>query len=314
MQRLKSIIMYSLGAATVIAIIFLTAYTEPQSSAASVDRALLVTEKGDTLSPAQNVHAPKLPEAVDFAGEALPMNNFDAKERLDRELVSNCFRHSSTFLIFKKANRYFPVIEPILEEEGLPNDFKYLVVVESALSNAVSAAGAKGFWQFMESSAKEQGLEISKEVDERYDLEKATRAACRYLKEAKQKLGSWTLAAAAYNMGEPGLRAAIEEQGVNNYFDLDLKSETSRYIPKIMAIKIVMQQPKQYGFNFSKSDLYPPMTNVKIVEEKGGISDLATFAQQHKTTYRMLKEYNPWLRQRALTNKSKKTYQIKIPV
>jgi len=262
----------------------------------------------------EGVTAPLIPEKVDFAGELLPMDNFDAKERFDRELISNCFRHSSTLLFLKKANRYFPIIEPILKEQGLPDDIKYLAVAESALSNATSPMGAKGFWQFMPKTAKGRGLEVNNEVDERYHLEKATIAACEHLKEAYQQLGSWTLAAAAYNMGGPGLRKQLEKQGGKNYFDLDLNAETARYILRIMAIKTIMQTPESYGFNLSQKDLYPPMPTFKTIVEKGSISDLAAYAKKHQISYRMLKLYNPWLLDATLSNKEQRTYVIKIPL
>ncbi|WMX16619.1 MULTISPECIES: lytic transglycosylase domain-containing protein [unclassified Aureispira] len=321
MQQLKNLIFYGLGAATVITIIMLTSYTKPDSSG---NGSMTIPNNGSTTTtteaapkpnhPAQEVHAPEMPTSVDFAGEDLPMDNFDAKERFDRELISNCFRHSATFLFFKKANRYFPIIEPILKANGIPDDVKYLAVAESALSNAVSPAGARGFWQFMSGSAKERGLEVNSEVDERYHLEKATVAACKYLKEAYNDFGSWTLAAASYNMGKGGLRKRIREQGGSAYFDLHLNSETSRYVLRIMAIKEIMQHPTKYGFHLEPKDLYPPMPKFKTVTVKGSVASFAEFAKEHKTTYRMLKIYNPWLRNTSLTNKYKKTYQIKIPV
>jgi beta-lactamase regulating signal transducer with metallopeptidase domain len=262
----------------------------------------------------EGVTAPLIPTEVDFAGELLPMDNFDAKERFDRELISNCFRHSSTLLFLKKANRYFPIIEPILAKHGVPDDIKYLAVAESALSNATSPAGAKGFWQFMPNSAKERGLEVNQEIDERYHLEKATVAACEYLKKAHQELGSWTLAAAAYNMGSPGLKKQLKKQKGQSYFDLQLNAETARYVLRIMAIKTIMEAPKAYGFNLAQKDLYPPMPKFKTIVEKGSIADLATYAEKHQISYRMLKLYNPWLLDATLVNKDQRTYNIKIPV
>lgn len=257
---------------------------------------------------------PSMPVKVDFAGEELPMDNFDAKERFDRELISNCFRHSATVLFLKRANRYFPIIEPILAKHGIPDDVKYLAVAESALANAVSPMGAKGFWQFMPRSAQEKGLEINADIDERYHLEKATVAACQYLKDAHQKLGSWTLAAAAYNMGRPGLQKKMKEQRGSSYFDLDLNTETARYVLRIMAIKEIMQHPANYGFNLQKKDLYPPMPKFKVMVEKNSILSLADYAKKHHISYRMLKLYNPWLLGTSLNNSTNKAYEIKIPV
>lgn len=317
MQKFKNLICYGLGAATVITIIMLTSYTRPDSfgqGPLTSPSTAATTAAPKPNHAAQEVHAPEMPEAVNFAGEALPMDNFDAKERFDRELVSNCFRHSATFLFFKKANRYFPIIEPILKANGIPDDIKYLSVAESALSNAVSPAGARGFWQFMSGSAKERNLEVNSEIDERYHLEKATVAACKYLKEAYNDLGSWTLAAASYNMGKAGLKKRMTAQGGTTYFDLHLNSETSRYVSRIMAIKEIMKNPTRYGFHLEEKDLYAPMPNFKTVTVKGSIASFATFAKEHQTTYRMLKLYNPWLRSTSLTNKYKKTYLIKIPI
>ncbi len=317
MQNTKNLIFFLLGAFTVTAIIVMTSYSGPDTGKQfSSHSGLNINEEiADSLiTPVQEVHAPQIPETVSFAGEDLPMDNFDAKERFDRELIANCFRHSATFLFFKKANRYFPIIEPILKKHGIPDDVKYLAVAESALSNAVSPAGAKGFWQFMSGSAKERGLEVNSEVDERYHLEKSTVAACKYLKDAYKTLGSWTLAAASYNMGKAGLQKRMNQQGGKTYFDLHLNAETSRYIPRIMAIKVIMKNPKKYGFNFQEKDLYGPVPPSKTVEESGSVSDLAAYAKKHNISYRMLKLYNPWLRRLSLTNKYKKTYKIKIPV
>lgn len=315
MERIKHFFYFSLGAATVFTIIVLTAYTKPQTSTTAATTTQNDWEQPDsTIVPAQEVYAPQMPTAVNFANEPLPMDNFDARERFDRELISNCFRHSATFLFFKKANRYFPIIEPILKANGIPDDIKYLAVAESALSNAVSPAGARGFWQFMSGSAKERKLEVSSEVDERYHLEKATKAACDYLKEAYKEFGSWTFAAASYNMGKGGLRKRIREQGGKDYFDLHLNAETSRYVLRIMAIKEIMKNPTKYGFNIKKGDLYPPMPPHKVVKVSGSLPDLAAFAQKHNISYRMLKVYNPWLRRTSLTNKAQRTYEIKIPL
>ncbi|BDS13652.1 M56 and MltD domain-containing protein [Aureispira anguillae] len=272
------------------------------------------TKPATTSSISGGITIPSIPSEIDFAGEALPMDNFDAKERFDRELISNCFRHSATVLFLKRANRYFPIIEPILAQHGIPDDIKYLAVAESALANAVSPMGAKGFWQFMPRSAQEKGLEISTEIDERYHLEKATVAACQYLKEAYQKLGSWTLAAAAYNMGRAGLQKKMTEQGGKNYFDLHLNTETARYVLRIMAIKEIMQHPASYGFNLEEKDLYPPMPTFKVVVERNAVPNLADYAKKHHISYRMLKLYNPWLLGTSLKNPNHKAYSIKIPV
>ena len=261
----------------------------------------------------QRIAAIDLDRAFDFAGEPLPMDNFDVRERLDRELIVNSYRHSRTILNIKNANKYFPVIEPILAEAGVPDDFKYLAVAESDLRNATSYAGAQGIWQFMKPIAAHYGLEINREVDERYHLEKATRAACAYLLDAKRRFGSWTLAAASYNIGGTRLARALKQQDADTYYDLHLNEETSRYLFRLVAFKEIISRPGDFGFQLDETDLYAPMTDCRIIEVDGSISDLGDFARAHGTTYRMLKVFNPWLRSSRLRNPRGKTYEIKVP-
>ena len=252
------------------------------------------------------------PNKVDFAGEQAPLHIVDVKERFDRELLVNTYLHSSTILIMKRANRVFPVIEPILKQYGVPDDFKYLAVIESALTNAVSPSGARGVWQFMTPTAKESGMEINDYVDERYHLEKATVAACNYLINAKQKFGSWTLAAASYNGGMTGVNTKIAEQKVDTYYDLLLTDETSRYVFRILALKEIMKNPKSYGFDVSSNELYPVIPAKKI-EIDSTINNLATFAKPQGINYKILKLHNPWLSDKKLPNPTKKKYIIEIP-
>ncbi len=252
------------------------------------------------------------PPSVDFAGEKAPLNVYDVRERFDRELLVNANLHSSTILIMKRANRAFPIIEPILAKYNVPDDFKYLAVIESALTNAVSPSGAKGFWQFLPDTAREKGLEVNDIVDERYHLEKSTEAACKYLLSAKEKFGSWTLAAASYNGGMNGVGKKIEEQMVGNYYDLLLTDETSRYVFRILALKEIMKNPSQYGFEISKQDLYENLPTKKV-EIDSSITDLAQFAKTQGVNYKILKLHNPWLRDKKLENKSKKKYILEIP-
>lgn len=252
------------------------------------------------------------PEKVDFAGEQAPLHITDVRERFDRELLVNTYLHSSTLLILKRANRYFPVIEPILKQYNVPDDFKYLCVIESSLTNAVSSSGARGFWQFMTPAAKESGMEVNEYVDERYHLEKATIAACNYLISAKQKFGNWTLAAAAYNAGMNGINTKINEQQVNDYYDLLLSEETSRYIFRVLALKEIMKNPKDFGFNLSENELYKPIPTKKIAVDST-ITDLALFAKTQGINYKILKSHNPWLRDKRLPNPTKKLYSIEIP-
>ena len=259
------------------------------------------------------VYAIPMPEQISFAGESVPLSDPDIYERIDRELHVNTYWQSNSLLTFKRANKYFPIIEPILTKNGVPDDFKYLAVIESGLRNVVSPAGAAGYWQFMKTSGKEFGLEINSEVDERYHLEKATEAACKYLLAAKEKFGTWTLAAASYNMGMGGLNKQLTRQKEDDYYDLLLNSETSRYVMRILALKEIMESPKEYGFNFREKDLYK-LDSVKIVTVDTAILDFADFAQERNLSYKTLKYHNPWLRQSYLKNVSKKTYEIKLPI
>ena len=259
-----------------------------------------------------NVYALQVPEKLDFAGEALPLSDPNIYERMDRELLVNTYWQSNGLLLFKRAHKYFPIIEPILKENGIPDDFKYLAVIESGLQNVKSPAGASGFWQIMKATGREHGLEVNANVDERYHLEKATRVACKYLKEAKAKLGSWTNAAAAYNAGNAGISRRLKAQKVENYYDLLLGQETGRYLFRIIALKEIMSHPDKYGFNFRTKDLYKhiPTTSVNI---DYAITHLAEFAKQNKINYKILKIHNPWLRENKLNNKTQKLYTIDLP-
>ena len=253
------------------------------------------------------------PTAVDFSSEPAPLKISDVRERLERELLINANLDATTLLIIRRANRAFPIIEPILQKYGVPDDFKYLAVIESGLVNATSPAGAKGVWQFMPDTAKEQGMEVNEYVDERYNLEKSTEAACKYLLAARDKFGSWTLAAASYNGGMTGVGKRIAEQKVSNYYDLGLTDETSRYVFRILALKEIMKNPAVFGFSIYESDLYSPIPSKKI-EVDSTISDLADFAKTQGINYKILKIHNPWLRDKKLLNLVKKKYEIEIPL
>ncbi len=248
-----------------------------------------------------------------FAGERIPVEQFDVRERLERELIINSYRHSHTILNLKNSARYFPIMEKILKENGVPDDFKYLAVAESDLRNATSSAGAKGIWQFMEGTAGDYGMEVSKEVDERLHFEKSTRAACQYLKRYKERFGTWSLVAAAYNMGPAGLRNEMESQKANSFFDLNLSEETNRYIFRLVAIKHVMEHPTQYGFDMKNEQMYPPLDNYALITVDSSIVNLGDFAKQYGTSYRLLKVFNPWLKDNKLTNPKRKVYEIKVP-
>jgi hypothetical protein len=269
----------------------------------STSKKTMVTDK---------VEAYALPNQIDFAGESTPLNLVDVRERLDREMLVNTNLHSTTTLILKRANRVFPVIEPILKKYGVPDDFKYLAVIESVLSNASSPAGAKGFWQFLEETGKGYGLQIDEQVDERYDVAKSTYAACHYLKDAYDIHGSWSMAAASYNMGMGGLQRRAGQQYQNSYWDLLLNEETGRYVYRILAMKEIFNHADQYGFVIRPAELYEPL-NYTTVQVNSSISDLAVFAKEQGISYKILKWYNPWLRESYLKVPPGVTYEIKIP-
>lgn len=266
----------------------------------------------EKLSNGYNIYALPMPEDLNFAGEPVPIESPDIYERMDRELLVNTYWQSNALLLIKRANKYFPVIEPILAEHGVPDDLKYIAVIESGLTHAVSPAGARGFWQFMKSTGKEYGLEINSNVDERYHIEKSTHAAAEYLKKSKEKLGSWTLAAAAYNAGNYGVTRQQQRQEVEDYYDLLLGEETGRYVFRILALKEILKDPRKYGFNFRERDLYHHVPNYKVRVDTP-VTDFPAFARQHDINYKILKLHNPWLRETHLNNRSGKEYFIEIP-
>ena len=249
---------------------------------------------------------------MNFANETVPTQIADVQERLDREMITNINYHTNTTLVIKRANKAFPIIEPILAKYGVPDDFKYLAVIESSLVNAVSPAGARGVWQFMPETAKEKGMEVTDEVDERDHLEKSTEAACKYLLVAKEKFGSWTLAAASYNGGMTGVSNKMKEQQVSDYYDLLLTEETSRYVFRILALKEIMKNADKYGYLIPNEALYGNLPTRKVVVD-ATITDLAAFALTQGINYKILKIHNPWLRDRKLTVATGKQYEIEIP-
>ena len=258
------------------------------------------------------ITSPYIPEKMTFAGEEVPLDIYWVHEALDRELIVNCYQHSKTLRIFKLSARVFPEIERILKEEGVPEDFKYLAVAESGLENVTSPASAGGYWQFIPATAKNYGLEISNDVDERCHLEKATRAACKYLKNAKNRFGSWTLAAAAYNRGEGGLNAAITDQNCKDYWNLWLNNETSRYVFRIMSFKLMFENPQKYGVEICPAEMYQPV-KCKYEQVSSSIASLPAWVQEHGVTYRELRNLNPWIRNNKLAVPAGKTYVIQLP-
>jgi hypothetical protein len=254
-----------------------------------------------------------IPDKIEFAGEPVPLENFDVLESLDREMLVNTNFHSQTILYLKKAPRYFEIIEPILKENGIPDDFKFLALAESGFwDRAVSPAGAVGIWQIMKGTGRELGLEINSEIDERYHLEKSTVAACKYFLKAYERYGNWTMVAASYNAGFTGMKRQIDRQKTVNYYDLLLNEETSRYVYRILALKLIISNPDKYDFRVKKGEQYPVIFS-KDVEISDKVEDFADFARDHGTNYKILKYFNPWLRQAYLNNSKKKTYIIKIP-
>ena len=258
------------------------------------------------------ITSPYIPERLEFAGESVPLDVYWVHEGLDRELIINCYQHSKTLRIFKLSARVFPVVEQILKEEGVPEDFKYLCVAESGLENVTSPAGAGGYWQFIASTARKFGLTVTDDIDERCNLEKSTRAACKYLKSCKSQFGSWTLAAVAYNRGEGGLQKAIDHQGVNNYWDLWLNSETSRYLYRILAFKLMFENPQLYGVEICPAEMYQtiPCKEVKVTSS---IPDLVEYAKKENVTYKELRDLNPWIKNTKLVVSDSKGYTLKIP-
>jgi hypothetical protein len=266
--------------------------------------------------PVEDTHFPAVsldvPENISFAGEPVPMGIPDVHERLDRELQVNTYFHSNTIFLIKRANRWLPQIQKILEENGVPDDFKYLPLIESNLLNDVSPKNAVGYWQILKTSGKEYGLEITDEVDERYDPLKATLAACKYLKKAHRKFGNWTLVAASYNRGMGGIERAIENQQVSSYYDLFLNDQTAQYVFRVLAIKEIIENPLKYGFRINPKHLFQEEA-LQYVEVKETIKDLVQFARKHNTNYKIIKRHNPWLRDDKLTVKKDRRYQIAIP-
>ncbi|MDA0719394.1 MAG: lytic transglycosylase domain-containing protein [Bacteroidetes bacterium] len=258
------------------------------------------------------VSAHPIPTEMSFADEPVPLHNPDIQERMDREILVNAYWQSNAFLLMKRTHKYGPLIDSILAAENVPLDFKYLAVIESGLQNVSSPAGAKGFWQFMRSTAKEFDLEVNANVDERFNLVLATQAAARYLKQARDEFGSWTLAAASYNAGRAGIRRELTRQGVSNYYDLLLNEETSRYVFRILAVKRLLEEPQQYGFQYNSDHLYQRIPTRKLKVDTV-VHDFVAFAEKFGINYKILKIHNPWLREGHLNNSSRKEYTIAIP-
>lgn len=259
------------------------------------------------------VENPDIPRSIKFAGTEVSLDREDMYERFDRELTSMIYTHGNTLLVIKRANKYFPILAPILKKNNIPADMVYLACIESTLNiRAYSQAKAAGLWQFIPSTARQFGLEVNDEVDERYHIEKETVAACKYLKKAMTKYGNWESVAASYNGGMARISDELESQQVTSAYDLYLVDETSRYIFRLLAMKEIMENPAKYGFQLSKHQLYQPIEYSEVIVD-GAVDDWAIWAKDHGITYSQLREHNPWIRAKKLTNKNQKTYQIKIP-
>ena len=268
--------------------------------------------KDKNVSSEYRISAIEIPADLNFANETVPQEDPEIMERVDREFLVNTYWQSNALLLMKRAHKYFPVIEPILSKNGIPDDFKYLAVAESGLQNVVSHAGATGFWQIMKPTGREYGLEINDNVDERYHLEKSTEVACRYLLKYKEKYGSWTLAAAAYNAGPGSINKYMGIQQANDYYDLLLGEETGRYVFRILAIKEILSNPEKYGFDIENDDLYTAVPTFNVVVDEP-VQNFADFAQHYEINYKILKRHNAWLREPHLNNASGKTYTLEIP-
>lgn len=259
------------------------------------------------------IENPELPKSVTFAGDKIDLDRIDMYERLDRELTAMAYTHGNTLLVLKRANRYFPQLIPILKENGVPEDLIYLACIESTLNpRAYSGAKAAGLWQFIPSAAKQYGLEVNDYVDERYDPEKATVAACKYLKSAYRKYGNWESAAASYNGGMGRITKELDAQGQESAYDLYLVDETTRYMFRLLAMKLIMESPKNYGYYLKADQLYQPVKTKTVVVDYP-VEDWPTWAKKQGISYSQLREFNPWIRAKSLPNKTGKAYNVKIP-
>jgi membrane-bound lytic murein transglycosylase D len=304
-MKILKILLMSIGFIGICAISIQAVQDKPDSE-------VEIDPKMKSVAESYSIKALPMPENLNFAGETVPIENPDIYERMDRELLVNTYWQSNALLLIKRANKYFPVIEPILAEYGVPDDFKYLAVIESGLTHAVSPANAVGFWQILEGTGKDYKLEINDNVDERYNIEMSTRVACEYLKKAKEKFGTWTMAAAAYNAGNTGVQRQLDRQDVSNYYDLLLGEETGRYVFRILALKEIISNPATYGFHFKEDQLYKDIPTYKLKLDTA-VTDFAAFSKDLNLNYKILKIHNPWLRDSFLNNKSGKTYFLEIP-
>lgn len=310
MKHLKNILAFIGLIAVVSTLIFAVQSDGVEEKPETKEVKPQVTDKN--VADTYQISAIEIPKDLNFAGEAVPQEDPEIMERVDREFLVNTYWQSNALLLMKRANKYFPIIEPILKKNGIPDDFKYLAVAESGLENVVSPAGATGFWQIMKGTGREYGLEINDNVDERYHVEKATQVACDYLNKWKDRFGSWTLTAAAYNAGPAGIQKYMGIQQVDDYYDLLLGQETGRYVFRILAIKEIISNRDKYGFQLEEDDMYEKVPTF-TVEIDTAVTNWADFAELYEINYKVLKRHNPWLREPHLNNASRKKYIIEIP-
>ncbi len=296
---------FILGGLTTLTLVIIFSFTSMNKSA--------IADDSQEFPQNYKVVVPYIPDELEFAGERVPLENFDVRERIQREFIVSTYYHSATILYLQRANRWFPIIEDILDDYDVPDDFKYFALVESGLENLTSPMNAVGYWQLLKDTGKKYGLTINSEVDERYNMEKATEAACKYLLDSYERYRSWTLAAASYNMGKNGVSNQLERQKATNYYNLVLNGETTRYIPRVVALKYIFQNLKLYGFDIAEDELYPPYETYSV-DVDSSVTHWADFAASYGINYKTLKLFNPWLRENKLTNKSKKVYSIKLPI
>ncbi|NOX65458.1 MAG: lytic transglycosylase domain-containing protein [Chlorobi bacterium] len=296
---------FMLGGLTTLTLVIIFSFTSMNKFA--------IADDSQEFPQNYKVVVPYIPDELEFAGERVPLENFDVRERIQREFIVSTYYHSATILYLQRANRWFPIIEDILDDYDVPDDFKYFALVESGLENLTSPMNAVGYWQLLKDTGKKYGLTINSEVDERYNMEKATEAACKYLLDSYERYRSWTLAAASYNMGKNGVSNQLERQKATNYYNLVLNGETTRYIPRVVALKYIFQNLKLYGFDIAEDELYPPYETYSV-DVDSSVTHWADFAASYGINYKTLKLFNPWLRENKLTNKSKKVYSIKLPI
>jgi len=305
--RIKAVVYFTSGAVLSAGIIMGIASKKIDPAATPVE----ISEEG---RPQYRWHPPHVPKAIDFCGEEVPLDKWEVREKLDREVLVNTYLHGTQLYILKLSGRYFPIIEERLKANGVPDDLKYVCVAESALQqNAWSGVGAASFWQFMKDTGPRYGLEVNDEVDERFNVIKATDAACMYFKEAKEKFGTWTAAAASYNCGMAGFAKQADFQQANNYYDLIFPEETNRYVFRILAFKYILTNPRKFGLIVEDGEQYRPLKSKTVTVDKT-IDNLTEFAIANGASYKMLKIYNPWLRAHKLTVKPGKSYEIALPL